>query len=397
MSAPILILTSKNGTRKGAAFIFGRVVSLAVVGAGTIPATGNKPPQSNSGPSLASLAVRIFGVVLRGLTAKVLGHPFVVSRSGQDCDMAAPENSESPVGQSESSEHRRSPAEDQVLTRFERLRRRAEQTRSEVEARRANSASIDTAFDAVERDAQTGGGVLAAAVAFRLFMFLVPYAFVMVTGFGLAATGAGQDPKDAARSAGISGLLASAVGSTSSMSVFNRIVVLVFGVIALAFTARSLVKVLWIVHRLIWDVQTVRRPSPWAALILVGVVTVIFGLADLVAWMGSQSIALRLVAFVLTIVGSGAAWFLASLWLPREDCPWTALLPGAVIVGLGVGLLHLLTVTYVAYEVSRKSSLYGAIGIAIALLLWTYLAGRLLTASIAANASLWKRRNGESA
>ncbi len=60
------------------------------------------------------------------------------------------------------------------------------------------------------------------------------------------------------------------------------------------------------------------------------------------------------------------------------------------------GLLHLLTITYISYEVSRKSSLYGAIGVALALLLWTYFAGRLLTASIAANASLWKRRNAGS-
>ena len=61
------------------------------------------------------------------------------------------------------------------------------------------------------------------------------------------------------------------------------------------------------------------------------------------------------------------------------------------------GVLHLLTITYVAHVVSRKSSLYGAIGIALALLLWTYFAGRLLTAAIAANASLWKRQNAEPA
>ena len=49
----------------------------------------------------------------------------------------------------------------------------------------------------------------------------------------------------------------------------------------------------------------------------------------------------------------------------------------------------------VAHVVSRKSSLYGAIGIALALLLWTYFAGRLLTVSIATNATLWKRRRVE--
>ena len=282
-----------------------------------------------------------------------------------------------------------------ATTRMERLRSTAQHTRAVIEARRADSASIDTAFGAVERDAQSGGGVLAAAVAFRLFMFLVPYAFVMVTGFGLASTAASQSPNDAARSAGISGLLASAITSTSTLSLANRIVALVLGGIALAFTARSLIRVLWIVHRLIWGVQRSRSPSLWGVLVLVGVVTVLFGLGDLVAWLGSLSIALRLVALLVTVVASGAAWYLASWWMPREDCEWWALLPGAVIVGLGFGVLHLLTLTYVAHEVSRKSSLYGAIGIALALLLWTYFAGRLLTASIATNATLWKRRDAE--
>lgn len=287
----------------------------------------------------------------------------------------------------------KTPEGDADGSRWVRLQRRAQRTRADIEARRADSASIDSALQAVERDAQTGGGVLAAAVAFRLFMFLVPYAFVMVTGFGLSSSAAGQVPKDAARSAGIGGLLASAVASTSSLSLANRLFALVFGGIALAFTARSLVRVLWIVHRLIWGVTPSGNPTPWAPLILVGAVTVLFGVADLASWLGSQSIGLRLVAILLMIVTSGAAWLLASWWLPREDCEWSALLPGALIVGLGVGVLHLLTITYVAHVVSRKSSLYGAIGIALALLLWTYFAGRLLTAAIAANASLWKRQN----
>jgi uncharacterized BrkB/YihY/UPF0761 family membrane protein len=289
------------------------------------------------------------------------------------------------------------PAPDSVRDRLQHLRARAERTRAGIEARRADSASIDTAFDAVERDAQTGGGVLAAAVAFRLFMFLVPYAFVMVTGFGLASSAAGQDPGDAARSAGIGGLLANAVSSTSTLSLWNRLVALVVGGFALALTARTLVRVLWIVHRLIWRVETASKPTPWAPLILFGFITVLFGFADFAAWLGSQSIGLRVVALLLTVVISGAAWYLASWWLPREDCEWTALLPGALIVGLGVGVLHLLTLTYVVHVVTRKSALYGAIGIALALLLWTYFAGRLLTAAIAANASLWKHRRAEAA
>ncbi len=287
------------------------------------------------------------------------------------------------------------PDHETVRERVAHLRERAEQTKAGIEARREDSASIATVFEAIERDAQSGGGVLAAAVAFRLFMFLVPYAFVVVTGFGLASTAAGQDPGDAARSAGIGGLFATAISSTSTPSLTNRLIALVLGGFALALTARSLVGVLWVVHRLIWRVQPTRKPTPWAPLILVGFVTVLFGMADLFAWIGSQSLGLRILAFFLTMLLSSGAWFLASWLFPRDNCAWWALLPGALIVGVGIGVLQILTITYVVHVVTRKSALYGAIGIALALLLWTYFAGRLLTASIAANASLWRHQMGE--
>ena len=51
--------------------------------------------------------------------------------------------------------------------------------------------------------------------------------------------------------------------------------------------------------------QPTRKPTPWAPLILVGFVTVLFGMADLFAWIGSQSLGLRIVAFFLTILQPG--------------------------------------------------------------------------------------------
>ena len=55
----VVVLPSKRGVRKGAAFLFGWLVSLAVVVAVTVLATGNNPPKPNTVPSLASLAVKI--------------------------------------------------------------------------------------------------------------------------------------------------------------------------------------------------------------------------------------------------------------------------------------------------------------------------------------------------
>ena len=71
LTAFVLVLSSKGGVRKGAAFIFGWLLSLAVVIAATLLLTGNKPPKSGTAESLAALAVRIaIGVVLVGIAER---------------------------------------------------------------------------------------------------------------------------------------------------------------------------------------------------------------------------------------------------------------------------------------------------------------------------------------
>jgi hypothetical protein len=59
LSAFLVVLPSNRGVRKGAAFVFGWLVSLAIVVTVTVLATGNNPPKPNTAPSLASLAVRV--------------------------------------------------------------------------------------------------------------------------------------------------------------------------------------------------------------------------------------------------------------------------------------------------------------------------------------------------
>ena len=65
LTAFMIVLPSKRGVRKGAAFVFGWLVSLAAVVTIAVVATGNNPPKPSTAPSLAALAVKIaLGVVL---------------------------------------------------------------------------------------------------------------------------------------------------------------------------------------------------------------------------------------------------------------------------------------------------------------------------------------------
>jgi Sap, sulfolipid-1-addressing protein len=65
LTAFLVVLPSDRGLRKGAAFVFGWLISLAAVVAITVLATGNNPPKPSTAPSLAALAVKIvLGAVL---------------------------------------------------------------------------------------------------------------------------------------------------------------------------------------------------------------------------------------------------------------------------------------------------------------------------------------------
>ena len=51
LTAFLVVLPSNRGVRKGAAFTFGWLVSLAIVVAATVLATGNNPPKPDTAPA----------------------------------------------------------------------------------------------------------------------------------------------------------------------------------------------------------------------------------------------------------------------------------------------------------------------------------------------------------
>jgi uncharacterized BrkB/YihY/UPF0761 family membrane protein len=272
-----------------------------------------------------------------------------------------------------------------------RLTARVIDTRDQLNDRRGDSFVINTAFSLFERDSAAGGPVLAGAVAFRVFLFQVPYVFVLVAGLGLASSADHKDPAELARDAGIGGLTAQAIGDFGNISVWGRITALVVGGFALFLAARSAVKVLRIIHSLVWAVPVVRAKhlSRQAGVFIV-LVTIALALATFVGWLRDRSFVGGLVGTILYIVVPTATWLIVSWFLPRaEGCSWVDMLPGAIVFGVGVEALHVFTVYWIAREVSSKSDTYGALGTSLALLFWAYLLGRLIVASANLNATRW--------
>jgi uncharacterized BrkB/YihY/UPF0761 family membrane protein len=87
-----------------------------------------------------------------------------------------------------------------------------------------------------------------------------------------------------------------------------------------------------------------------------------------------------------------ALWLLISSKLPHRDATWRELLPGAVLFGLGIEVLHVVTAYVIAPQAVSKQGTYGSLGIAAALLLGLYLISRLVVATAVVNATLAGRR-----
>jgi uncharacterized BrkB/YihY/UPF0761 family membrane protein len=269
--------------------------------------------------------------------------------------------------------------------------------RDQVEARRSTSTPIAVAFDTFGRDSSAGGSVLAAALGFRIFLFYVPYIFFFAFAFGLGADAAERSPEDLARSGGMGAVTAQWIKDAADLSLFTRIVTVVLTAYALFAGARGVVKVLRVVHGLVWDVPVPRLRRSWrGALLFIALTTVAFVLTFLVSALRSRVLIGGIVAMAIYVLIPFVVWLGVSWLLPRAaNTDVWALVPGAALFGVGVEVLHLVTVLWIPHLVSSRSERYGAIGIALVLLFWAYLLGRIITLAAVLNAALHLRREAQ--
>jgi membrane protein len=263
---------------------------------------------------------------------------------------------------------------------------------AELNARRQRSGMVDAGFLVQELDARVGGGILAGALAFRIFLFMVPLVYVVFTVLGAASAAASQDPAQLARDVGITGVLASAVVKAQDHSAWTLAVLVAGAAVALFLTAGSLLKALYVVHWLIWRIPRVRPAGLVPRLALIGFALTASALGVAVNRLRSSSGAAgAVVALVVITAVSFALWWWVSQKLPHGPAPSRALVPGALLMAIGADVLHLLTTYWIGHLVARKTHTYGSVGIALAVLLWVYILGRIIVASAGLNAALWYR------
>ena len=145
--------------------------------------------------------------------------------------------------------------------RKDALEARAKQLAERGEVERSRHASVDAVYEMVDRDLEVGGGIIAGALAYRLFIWLLPFALVLVAGLGIAADAESESPR--AR-----GELARPrrarleLGRERASNGSARWYALIVGIPILLFATRSVLRVMIGIHRLVWSDVRARAPRP---------------------------------------------------------------------------------------------------------------------------------------
>ena len=261
-----------------------------------------------------------------------------------------------------------------------------------AEASRASHGSVDAVYVMFDRDSEVGGGIMAGSLAYRLFIWLLPFSLVVVAGIGLGTDLTSESAASATRSLGLRGLVAKSVAESSQSS--SRWYAFVIGIPVLIWATRNLLRSLVVVHRLVWGDprglgQRVTLRATARFLVLALVYFVILELASHVgSWTGSY-----ILRAVVAFAGLFGWWLVVSLRLPHHDAPWHALVPGAILMAIGLELISGLGSWFIASRVNSSQSAYGVLGVAAGLLFGLFLISRLVVASAVLNATIWERQS----
>ena len=251
------------------------------------------------------------------------------------------------------------------------------------------------------RDQAIAGSVLASAIAYRLFIWLLPLTLVLIAALGVVADVQGERAASYVAGAGIGDVFADAVGAAADTTGrWGRVAVMLSAGVVLLYQTYVLLRALRAVSAFAWGVplRAIRRPLT-ATLVLLGLLlgtVAVTGLTGRIAeaadgpagWVVSlASLAVLPAFFVL----------LSVLLLPTAATRWTDHLPGAAVFYVALSAIHLFNALVLFPWIARQQEAYGVLGVAAGVLLSLFILGRALGICAALNAVLHEDRSARRA
>ena len=264
-----------------------------------------------------------------------------------------------------------------------------------TETARKRVPGADAGFHAFQRELAYGGGLLAGGLAYRLFLWLLPIGLVGAQILGLWLDTAEEDVEGAAKEFGIGAAAIASAERAVETSQSNRILLLLTGLVLLAWFSLGFVRALQLAYSLAWGLPRQRLRKPLYAVIVFNGLFLTLAVAGAgLAWLREHLGLFGLLGVLLTAAFQTAVGVLVMWLLPRRAERWQELLPGALLVAVGAQVVSVAVVFYFAPKIGRSTELYGTLGTAAVVLVWLYVLARLITSGAFLNATLWERRYG---
>jgi uncharacterized BrkB/YihY/UPF0761 family membrane protein len=275
------------------------------------------------------------------------------------------------------------PDEASAAGRADRAREKLTAAMASAKSASEKHVALAVPLRAAERNRRVAASVLAGGLAYRLFLWLLP--FGLIVGGALGFLNAGSTEK-AVSKGGLPGAISNAVGDASRSAHSNSWWLLAVGVPLLLWAGYSGAKAVQLVYSLVWDEPPQRTKPLQGSLAFTGVLLAVWATIALTWWVRGDWPGV--LAPVLTFAPLTGLWLWVSLQLPHRDAPWKALLPGAFLVGIGFPMLHELVLTFLVPKLEKSTSLYGSLGATTTVIFFIYLLATLVVTSPILNSSL---------
>ena len=256
----------------------------------------------------------------------------------------------------------------------------------------------ETGWQVWRRDREIAGSVLAAALAYRIFIWLLPLALVLVAGLGLFGS---ADAANAVNDLGVSGFVAQSVSSSArSGSWVGRIAIIISGTGVFLYESYILLRTLRAISAFSWriPVRAMRHAARQTGFFLGLSLMLLVGLTLTNKIAGLLFFPLGLIVAVASLlIVPGYVVMVSMVLLPHRATSWTAFVPGAILVYGTYALVHLLATLVVVPWVAHKQATYGVLGISAGVLFLMFVFGRVVELAFSLNAVLEEQRRASRA
>ena len=236
--------------------------------------------------------------------------------------------------------------------------------------------------------------VLAGHLAFRSFLFILPVAVLMVAVVGFLRAHGFDVGSEFGQKLGLSTSLTHTVSDNADQASRGWAPLGLSALAAVAVTGSGLLSAFNYCFAQAWGLDAVKIPHRLSLTPkFVGSLIVMVLLITFVGTLRHLGLAASFSGIAGAMVLVGLAFFMVANILPhRSTAPMV--LPGSIAAPIALSGLQVFANYYLPDKVARSSSLYGSLGVAVAVLFYLYLLGNIIVGSALVNAVWWDHFHG---